>query len=236
MIVAGSGRRFAGDGAAPYRPGDLALFGPRLPHTFVSDTGGTNTAHVAHFPAAFVRTWCDASEFRPVQQLLDRAARGLAVPRPGRSLRERIDALAGGSGPRQTLALIELLVELSEDDSAETLAGTPPRPRAAAALTAVVGYLQQHFRGPVTRAEVAAAAAMSPSSVSRLLQRELGTSLTEYVLSLRLSAACRDLVDDDEPVAAIAHRCGFANLANFNRQFRRRHGMTPREYRRAFAG
>lgn len=237
VIRAGSGRRFAGDGAAPYRPGDLALFGPRLPHTYVSDTTGTNTAYVAHFSPEFVRGWCGGSEFRAVQHLLDRAARGLAVPRPGPALRERIDAVAGRHGPRQTLALIELLVELAEHGGAETLAGTPPRRSATTeALAAVVGHLERSFRQPVSRDQVAAAAALSPSSVSRLLRRELGTSLTEYVLSLRLSAACRELTAGDEPVATIAHRCGFANLANFNRQFRRRHAMTPREYRRAFAG
>ncbi len=238
IIAEGSGRRFAGDGAAPYRAGDLALFGPRVPHTYASDAG-PNTAYIAHFSPSFVHGWCAATEFRAVQGLLDRAARGVAVPRPGAALQRTVDALIRARGPRQTLALVELLVDLAEDDTAVPLAASPPRrsavPGSAAALTAVVGYLEQHFREPVSRDDVAAATAMSPSSVSRLLRRQLGTSLTEYVLTLRLAAACRDLVDTDEPVAAIAHRCGFANLANFNRQFRRAHGMTPRDYRRAFS-
>ena len=98
----------------------------------------------------------------------------------------------------------------------------------------MVGYVERNYRRPITRDDVAAAAAMSASSVSRLLRRELGTSLTEYVVSLRIAAACRELVDTGDPIAAIAYRCGFANLANFNRQFRRYQGLTPRAYRRAF--
>lgn len=238
IIAEGSGRRFAGDGAAPYRAGDVALFGPRVPHTYASDSG-RNTAYVAHFSPSFVQGWCAASEFHAVHGLLDRAARGLAVPRPAGSLQRTVESLVRARGPRQTLALVELLVELAEDGTAVPLAASPPRrpaaPGSAAALTTVVGYLEQHFREPVSRDEVAGAAAMSPSSVSRLLRRQLGTSLTEYVLTLRLAAARRDLVGTGEPVAAIAHRCGFANLANFNRQFRRAHAMTPRDYRRAFS-
>jgi transcriptional regulator GlxA family with amidase domain len=59
--------------------------------------------------------------------------------------------------------------------------------------------------------------------------------VTDYLNSARVAAASRSLVDTDRAIADIAHECGFTNLANFNRHFRRSRGMTPREYRRAFA-
>ena len=238
IIAAGSGRRYCGDGATPYLPGDIALYGPRLPHTYASDTDGEQRAYVVHFPSSFFHAWCSASEFADVAALLDRASAGVVVPRPRPRLRDCVDALVGSNGPRQTLALIHLLLVLAEDDTATTLTtAAPGRVSGAvstAALTAVVSYLERHFHQPMSRDDVAAAAAMSPSSVSRLLRQQMGTSVTDYVLSLRLSAACRELIDTDDPIATIAHRCGFANLANFNRQFRRRQGMTPSAYRRAF--
>jgi AraC-like DNA-binding protein len=236
IIAAGSGRRFCGDGGAPYQPGDIALYGPWLPHTYASDTAGEQRAYVVHFPSSFSQAWCSASEFAGVAALLDRARAGVAVRRPRPRLRECVAALVDSDGPRQTLALLHLLLVLAEDDTAATLATAVPgrRTASAPALTAVIGYLERNFQQPVSRDDVAAAAAMSPSSVSRLLRQQMGTSVTDYVLSLRLSAACRELVDTDDTIATIAHRCGFANLAYFNRQFRRRQGMTPRAYRRAF--
>jgi AraC-like DNA-binding protein len=236
IIAAGSGRRFAGDGAAPYQPGDIALYGPRLPHTYASDPGRAQKAYVAHFPPTFARAWSSASEFGSVHALLERASHGVVVRRAGDSLRGCVDTLVRSVGPRQTLALIQLLIVLAEDDTSATLATSVPdrADGSASAVTAVVSYLEHHFREPVSRDAVAAAAAMSPSSVSRLLRRQMGTSLTEYVLTLRLSAACRELTGSRDAIAAIAHRCGFANLSNFNRQFQRRHGLTPRAYRRAF--
>lgn len=87
----------------------------------------------------------------------------------------------------------------------------------------------------VQRDDLAAAVSMSPSSVSRLLRRSLGITLTDYLTARRVSTASRLLAESDRGIAEIAHVSGFANLANFNRQFRQRRGMTPREYRRAFA-
>lgn len=237
IIASGSGRRFAGDGADAYVPGDVALFGPRLPHTYASDFPGEQKAYVAHFSAGFVRPWCAADEFAGLQGLLDRSARGVVVLRPSAALHSRVDGLVGSTGPRQTLALVELLVELSESSGTEVLAGSPAQTStsSAAALNTVVGYLERHYLQPVSRDDVAAAVAMSPSSVSRLLRRQLGTTLSDYVTGLRIAAACRELAGSGDPIASIAHRCGFANLSNFNRTFRRHRGTTPRAYRAAFS-
>jgi AraC-like DNA-binding protein len=237
VIAEGAGRRFAADGATPYEPGDVALYGPRLPHTYASDSAGPQKAYVAHFPAELGRVWCSTAEFAGVRRLLGRAGQGVIVRCAGPALRDAVDALVCSAGPRQTLALIHLLVLLSEDGTATTLATSVATHAdgSANAVTDIVRYLERHYRSPVPRDDVADAAAVSPSSVSRLLRRHMGTSVTEYLLTLRLSAVCRELVDTDDPVADIAYRCGFANLANFNRQFRLRHGLTPRAYRRAFA-
>lgn len=239
LIGEGSGHRFTGDHVAPYAPGDLALFGPSLPHTYASTPGdGTQIAYVAHFRGGLLQRLGRAEEFRPIHALLERCALGVATAQAPPETVRAIEQLAERRGARQTLALLDVLAGIAEITCATTLASRPAaRPLGSASadrLSAVIGYLDEHFARTVHRDELAAAVSMSPSSVSRLLRRQLGTTVTDYVNSMRVAAASRALVDTDRAIAEIAHDCGFTNLANFNRQFRRGRGMTPREYRRAF--
>lgn len=58
-----------------------------------------------------------------------------------------------------------------------------------------------------------------------------GKTLPDFVNELRVGRACRMLAEAAQPVTEIALACGFANLANFHRQFRQRMRLTPRDYR-----
>ena len=47
---------------------------------------------------------------------------------------------------------------------------------------------------------------------------------------MRISLACRYLLETDKSISSICYACGFNNLSNFNRQFMRHKQMTPSEY------
>ena len=53
----------------------------------------------------------------------------------------------------------------------------------------------------------------------------------EYLAQLRVKAACEALASSEKRISEIALSCGYGNLSNFNRQFKRIAGCTPREYR-----
>ena len=74
---------------------------------------------------------------------------------------------------------------------------------------------------------------MSTQAFSRFFHKFMGISFIDYVTSLRISRACRYLLETDKTIAAICYLCGFNNLSNFNRQFLRYKNTTPREFRRS---
>jgi len=77
-------------------------------------------------------------------------------------------------------------------------------------------------------------AALSISGFHRLFRRHTRLTLTRYVAELRIGRACSLLVNSTRPIAHIADEVGYANLANFNRQFLALKGLTPRQFRRSF--
>jgi len=60
---------------------------------------------------------------------------------------------------------------------------------------------------------------------------ELGRPFKALLLEMRVSHACKLLVETDATIIVITQQCGFTNLSNFNRRFKAFSGTTPREYR-----
>lgn len=54
----------------------------------------------------------------------------------------------------------------------------------------------------------------------------------EYINTVRIRTACEHLKKTEEPVADIAHKCGFTTNSTFNRNFKQMMGVTPVEWRK----
>ncbi len=83
--------------------------------------------------------------------------------------------------------------------------------------------------------ELARRAAMSPRHFSRVFTDEVGEAPGAYVDRIRTEAARRQLEETDDTVTAIAVRCGFGTAETMRRNFVRRMGISPDQYRKAFA-
>jgi transcriptional regulator GlxA family with amidase domain len=83
--------------------------------------------------------------------------------------------------------------------------------------------------------ELARRAAMSPRHFTRLFTDEVGEAPGAYVERIRTEAARRQLEETDDTVTAIAARCGFGTAETLRRNFVRRLGISPDQYRKTFA-
>jgi AraC family transcriptional regulator len=81
---------------------------------------------------------------------------------------------------------------------------------------------------------LARAAGITPEHFSRRFARYAGCSPSAYLRSCRLQAAMARLRSSDEAIISVAGACGFTDLANFNRTFRRALGIAPGVYRKRF--
>ncbi len=98
-----------------------------------------------------------------------------------------------------------------------------------------VAYLEQNYANDVRLGDVAGHVFMSPSRLQHLFKERAGTSLTDYLLKLRLEQACELLRTTDAKITQVALRSGFHDPAYFTRVFSKAVGKSPSQYRRSCA-
>lgn len=103
-------------------------------------------------------------------------------------------------------------------------------------LSDVIGWARANLERPLTVEQLAGRALMSPRSFARQFKEATGTTPRAWLLGQRLHRAEELLETADLPVEEVARRVGFGTAAALREQFVRRRGVSPRDYRRAFAG
>ncbi|MBQ9760568.1 MAG: AraC family transcriptional regulator [Clostridia bacterium] len=100
--------------------------------------------------------------------------------------------------------------------------------------SAMLTYIYSHYTDPtLSVAGLCAKFFISESQLRRNLQRETGQTPNEYITSLRLNLAKRELICTQKSVEQIAYECGFSSAYYFSRCFRQHTGASPREYRQS---
>ncbi len=102
-------------------------------------------------------------------------------------------------------------------------------------MRAVLAYVAEHLAEPITLEDAAACAGLARSTCSREFKRQLGCTLTAYILNARLQEASRLLLGTDLTVAEVATRCGFSSSSYFISKFGEKIGCSPTTYRKKHA-
>jgi AraC family transcriptional activator FtrA len=103
-----------------------------------------------------------------------------------------------------------------------------------ASLGPVLAWVQERLDQPLSIGEVAAHAAVSPATLHRRFQTELGTTPLAWLTAERVALACRLLERGEPNLERVARVCGLGTAANLRARMRERTGLTPTAYRRRF--
>jgi AraC-like DNA-binding protein len=238
----GGGLEFIGDSSRAFKAGHLVLLGSNLPHLWINDAECEYAeACVVQFKAEILGDFLLLlPELARIRLLMESANRGVVFSKLiTLEVVPLLTRLGNETSAKRLLTLLEILAVLSRDAQSCRLCATSSHVQHSAEdkrrIDRIYRYLSQHFREPCPVAEVAQAVAMNERTFSRFFRRETGRNYIEALLDLRLSYACRLLKESDKTITEVSYDCGFSNLANFNRQFRRHYRMTPKEYRKHWA-
>jgi AraC-like DNA-binding protein len=98
-------------------------------------------------------------------------------------------------------------------------------------LASTLEYLERNFAAHVSPATLAKHAGLLPIRFARLIKRIFRVTPSQLITQTRLAAASRLLRESSQPIAEIAHACGFYDHSAFTRAFRSATGMTPTQFR-----
>ena len=236
------GSRIVGDRLEDVSGRDLILVGPGLPHGWsVAPQVPREEAGVEFVVVLFTRQSLGLEllarpECAPIGGLIDRAARGLTWgPDVPRIVEQQIFSLWGLEPLGRLTRLLEVLGRLAELP-ARDLVSPAYRPhdaqRTQAAMASVLELVRRRHGEAIRLADAAGVAGMTVPTFTRFFRQMAGASFVDYLNEYRIRRACDLLRHTCDRVQDIAAACGLANLSHFNRQFSRRRGLTPLQYRR----
>lgn len=245
LVNKSTGRRMVGDHIGYFNEGDLVFMGSLLPHVWVNDPIYLNgqadhqaDALVLHFTDDFLgEEFMKIPEIENFRRVLKLAERGMALQGETRErIVELMKKMPEQSGLLRLSSLFQIFDIMSNTVEFELLAS--PRfvmnfhYRASDRFKKITGYIMQNFDKNISLAEIASVGNMGVTAFCNLFKEQFRVTFVEYLTSVRIGHACKLLSEHDRSVVEVAYECGFKNLANFNRQFKKLKLMTPSDYRR----
>lgn len=182
----------------------------------------------------------EKNPFAPIRRMLQAARKGLCFPLPTIiKAYEKLDKMSSiKDGFDAVMQFIEILNILAHSEGARTLATSSYAKVQveddSRRILKVKDYIIKNYPYELKLQTLADIASMSQSAFSRFFKLHTGRTLSDYIIDIRLGYATRMLLDTNDTIADISFKCGYNNLSNFNRTFRRKKGCTPKEFRENF--
>ncbi len=241
MLHRGRVTYLLGGSTVHVRTGRMTAFWAAIPHQII-DYDAETEYYVATLPLAWFL------QFQLPDVLMQPLMRGEVVEEPQAERADFDTALfrqwegdlrKGASRVTREIVSVEMKTRLQRLAAALEAVKAGPKPRLPAKLQVsglnkverMVGYIAQHYMGPITAADIGRVAGLHPNSAMRLFKKTFGTTLVDHVTHHRVFHAKRLLATTDQKIVDIAFSSGFNSVSRFNQAFRLACGRTPRAFR-----
>lgn len=94
-------------------------------------------------------------------------------------------------------------------------------------------YIHNHYSDNISISDIAGAAGISEGHLRRCFKKELNVSVLNYLTDYRLNCAKILLKDSTENIDSIWEKAGFMSAQYFSYVFKKKEGITPRDYRKS---
>ncbi len=238
-------KRIIGDHIEEIDDLELVLVGPNLQHGWF--THKCTSQEIFEVTIQFHKDLFDEKFLRRnqlsfIRNMIEKSSRGILFSRETtRRLAPRIAQLSQKQGFDSVLELMSILHDLSASNKSRILSDSSfnyaeSHTYSSARVEKTYDFMNKNFDKVIGLNEVARLANMSEASFSRFFKSHTGITFIDSLTEIRLGHASRMLIDTSLSVAEIAYNCGFNNISNFNRIFKKKKKCTPKEFRESYSG
>lgn len=236
-------KRVIGDHFEVIDDWELVLIGPNLQHTWF--THQCKSQDITEVTVQFHRDLLDdkflqRNQMSFIRNMFERSLRGILFSyETTKLIAPRLIGLTEKHGFDSILELLSVLHTLSTSENMRTLSdiafsGNESISYNSRRIEQVMAYLNKNFEREISLADAAKQASMSEVAFSRFFKARTGKTFVDTLNEIRLGHASRMLIDTTHSISEIAYRCGFNNLSNFNRMFKKKKDCTPKEFRQEY--
>lgn len=245
IINAPGAKRIVGDNVEVIDEIELVLVGPNLSHVWLTHncksdaiTEVTIQWHKDLFDDKFMKR----NQLSFIKKMLERSARGILFPKEtAQLLAPRLLAINELQGFDSVLELMSILHTLSTSRSMRILSDVVLNNDQilnfnSRRIDKAFEFMNNNFQKAVTLKDLAKLVNMTDVSFSRFIKKRTGNTFIDTMNEIRLGNATRMLIETTHSIAEISYDCGFNNISNFNRIFKKKKHCTPKEFRENFSG
>ena len=239
VCTSGAGQAHIGDLVVGFDGPSAFFIAGGLPHGFASD--GTIRGWLIQFPPRNLGGLDGRPEFADVAKLVADAGKGVRFGKNAAAATATgLQDLEPRTGLPRWLGIVALLDELSRDPDRSVCSyvgsrSAPSIPASMDEFDAAVSALFDESTENHSLSEASRRAGMSVSTFCRTFKKRVGLSFVEYLHSIRINNAKKQLIRTRLCVDDICYECGFNNVSFFDRKFKQLTGMTPTQYRKTYA-
>ncbi|WP_031428260.1 helix-turn-helix domain-containing protein [Flavimarina sp. Hel_I_48] len=236
-------RRVVGDSLGEIEDLELVLVGPNLVHGWELHNCTCSRIHeitIQFHDDLFDEKLLSRRIFKPIKDMFNRSNHGIAFSKKATNdVMSRILRLSKIDSIDYFLELISILHDLAISRNQRLLSSYISQNKNfenSDKIKVIYEYIQENYNRKVSLNEISQLVNMSQVSFNRFIKSRTGKTFVEYLNDTRISFATRWLIETDLSIGEIGYKCGFNNIANFNRVFKKLKNCTPSEFREQFEG
>jgi len=243
----GHGTQYIGDRISPFAEGDVILVGSNLPHYwqfdrsyFKKEPNADVDVSVIHFDHDFWGAqFLDLPENKVIKATLEQAERGIKLTGSARQeIGGKIQKIVDAEGGRKLLLLMDVLLDIGDLDEKSLIASVGFRHNFLDSekdrINAIYNYALNNYKRQITLEEISAVANISPTSFCKYFKAKSRKTFSSFINEIRISNACKLLIEDELQVKEICYESGFYNFTSFHKYFKHFTGKSPMQYHKSF--